>query len=360
MDIFKFHKLALEPILGHSHGEIPKEILLLSTADKEKLVAFIIGNGLGPLWHKLLKKNNVATLFSEEQVKRFEEVAMVVVAQYLMQKFILGMVVNIFEKELITYAIFKGAHLREILYREPAVRSAADIDILVHPFNIEKAAKVLVDAGFRLEVKQQNISHEITLYFNRVAIDLHWHILRPGRLRMSLTDEFLAKRYDYTSHIGFDSETTLFIMLVHPVFTKYSTTSLASLVRFVDLHEWIKQRSIDWSSLLLLLQKYGVCTAAWVTATYLQEVTGKTLPDSFLQKIKPSLLKRWYLKNWIITDRASKFLSKPFLIQLGLTLPAHDTIADAIRFITILAGERRQAGSRTKELLAALAVNPES
>lgn len=351
MEKFKFHKLALRPLLRTQHNEPFKEVISQSVADKEKLLEFILQNGLGPLWQKRLKKSNAVAIFSVEQIKRLESISFTVVAKYLMQKYVLGVVASIFEKESITYAIFKGAHLREIIYQEPAVRAAADIDILIHPLKLEKAVRTLVDAGFRLEVKQQNVSHEITLYLKNVAIDLHWHILRPGRLRMSLTDEFLAKRHDYTSHIGFDAETTLFIMLVHPVFTKYSTTSLASLVRFIDLLEWIKQRPIDWGSLLVLLQNYGVCTAAWVTATYLQEVTGETLPESFVQKIKPSLPKQWYLKNWIQTDRASKFFSKPFLIQLGFTLPAHDTIFDAIRFLRILSCEKKQSQSKTESLL---------
>lgn len=348
MDIYKYHKLALGPLL-HQQDSM-QAVLELSVVEKEQLVDFIQANGLGSLWYQLLKKDGSAAVFSEKLLKKLEGQSMAVVAMYLMQKYVLDQVAAIFQKESIVYAVFKGAHIREIIYSQPSVRPACDIDILIYPLDMTKAVKALVDSGFTLEVKQQNISHELTLVFRNVAIDLHWHILRPGRLRTSLTDEFLARQHDYGTHIGFDAETTLFIMLVHPVFTKYSTTSLASLVRFVDLLQWVKHQDIDWDDLLSLLEKYGVRTAAWVTVVYLQEVTGESLPHAFFQAIRPSRLKRYYLKGWIKSNRAESLYSYPLLIQLGFTIPAHDSIFDAIRFVRALKKEQKQAKTKMKSL----------
>ncbi len=353
MDTYKYHKLAMGPLINQSQDSL-KEIHSLSPMEKVKLVNFVQINGLGTLWHQLLKKHIEIVIFPQELIKSLEQTSKWAVARYLMQKHVMDTVATLFEEESIVYAIFKGAHLREIIYKQPTVREASDIDILIHPSDRNRAINTLINAGFVLEVKQQNISHEVTLVSRNVAIDLHWHILRPGRLRQSLTDEFLEKRYDYTTHIGFDAETTLFIMLVHPVFTKYSTTSLASLIRFVDLLQWIEQQQIDWDSVLVLLRKYGVSTAAWITAVYLHEVTGQSLPHSFVQHIKPSLFKQWYLKSWIQSNRASKMLSHPFLIQVGFTLPAHDSILDAVRFLRTLSLEKKQSQGKTETLLAAI------
>jgi hypothetical protein len=260
----------------------------------------------------------------------------------------------LFKKESIAYAVFKGTQIREVIYAEnPSIRPAADIDLLVYPVDLERTVQALIEAGFALDIKEQNISHEVTLSFKNVAIDLHWHILRPGRLRTSLTDEFLATRQHFDTHIGFNAETTLFIMLVHPVFTKYSTTYLASLVRMIDLIQWIRTQAINWDMLAKLLKKYGVCTAAWITATYLEMLTGETLPDLFLEQIRPGRLKCSYLNNWLLANRSSDFLNHPLAVQLGFTLPAHDNIFDASRFLLTLLQEKYSSKQKVEDLLAA-------
>ncbi len=353
MDIYRFHKLALVPLLQQRQDSLAA-VMELSAVEKEQFVNFIRINGLAVMWHQFLKEQCHAADFPPKLLKRLESLSMGVVATYLIQKHMLEQVATIFVKESIVHAVFKGAHIREIIYSQPSVRPSCDIDVLIYPSDMTRAVKALVDAGFSLEVKRQNISHELTLVSRNVSIDLHWHILRPGRLRTSLTDEFLSRRHDYGTHIGFDAETTLFLMLVHPVFTKYCTTSLASLVRFVDLLRWIKQQEIDWDSLLQLLESYGVKTAAWITAVYLQEVTGETLPPAFLGKIQPSGFKQRYLKGWISSNRAGRLYSHPLLIQLGLTIPAHDSISDAIRFLKTLGKEQKQAQAKMETLYAAI------
>jgi hypothetical protein len=146
-------------------------------------------------------------------------------------------------------------------------------------------------------------------------------------------------------------------MLVHPVFTKYSTTYLASLVRMIDLIQWLRTQSIHWDMLAKLLKKYGVCTAAWITATYLEMLTGETLPDLFLEQIKPGRLKRVYLNNWLLANRSSALLDHPLAIQLGFTLPAHDNIFDASRFLRTLFQEKYSSKQKVEDLLAATSKN---
>ncbi len=349
---YGYHKLALAPLLSWPDSVL-EEIAALSPSSKEGLFAFIRSNGLGPMWLQLLKQYPQFPIFNEELLQLFKRDSLELAARYLIQKHVLKTVAAIFNEKSIAHAVFKGAHIRELLYDSPSVRPAVDIDILIHPADVSESIEALTGIGFSLEVKEQNVSHEVTLYYKNVAVDLHWHILRPGRLRMSLTDEFLARRQNHQAHSGFDSETTVFIMLVHPVFTKYSTTSMASLVRFVDLLQWVEKQPIDWKNLLNMLSRYGVCTAAWITARYLYEITGKSLPDDFMLKIRPSFLKRIYLNIWIRYDLASKLMLYPFLIQIGLTLPAQDRFSDAVRFVKTLSAANMLAGKRKQELLAA-------
>ena len=96
-------------------------------------------------------------------------------------------------------------------------------------------------------------------------------------------------------------------------------------------HRWIDMHDIDWEKAYDWLEKGGVKTPAWVTTQWLEIITGKTLPESFIRKIEPSSLKKSYLLNWINKNYSTKFLEKPFLVKALFTLPVHDTFSDAIR-----------------------------
>jgi hypothetical protein len=89
--------------------------------------------------------------------------------------------------------------------------------------------------GYLLHTKTKNLTHEASLIKGSASIDLHWHILRPGRIPKALTSELLGDRTKYASHWSFSNEHNLFILLIHPVFAKYSTTTQCGLIRMLDL-----------------------------------------------------------------------------------------------------------------------------
>ena len=148
-----------------------------------RLEALILRQQLGPTWHARTKAN----AFAESRVKA----AMLYLSQMGAQRELDA----IFTAKGITYAIFKGAAIRESIYDDPSVRLCCDIDILVTPANRAAAARALVDAGYRLRVDPSLASHEVVLARPPVAIDLHWNLLRPGRTPDSMTDQMLARRH---------------------------------------------------------------------------------------------------------------------------------------------------------------------
>jgi hypothetical protein len=270
--------------------------------------------------------------------------------RYMQQQHTLNQAAEAFQSADITYAIFKGANIREQIYDNPAVRPSDDIDILVSKADKTRAIQAMVTAGFAFHPDPKNVSHEAGLIGPNGSIDLHWDIMRPGRTRIDLTDEFLATRKESANYWGFSNEAELFIMLVHPVFTKYATAPQASIMRLVDLCRWIDMHDIDWEKAYDWLEKGGVKTPAWVTTQWLEIITGKTLPESFIRKIEPSSLKKSYLLNWINKNYSTKFLEKPFLVKALFTLPVHDTFSDAFRAVRTLTREKKIALAETEKI----------
>lgn len=310
----------------------------------------ILRKDLGPLWHELLYQTQRQNTFPASLMLTMKKVSMLAAMNYLVQQQALQQAQNIFQQEKIPFAVFKGVHTREIIYGQPANRPASDIDILIDPAHKERAIKALTQSGFLLQPLAQNISHEVTLTTSSTAIDLHWHILRPGRLRKDMTPDFLATRQEFPTHWGISNEATLFVMLVHPVFTKYSTTPHTALIQMVDCVRWIQSRPIDWEQVSTWLRTGGVQTAAWITGDYLRLLTGITMPASFISSIRPSRARAIYLRKWIEWNLSSRFLQHPLIIQAAYTLPAHDTAKDALRAIRTMIQEKKAASEKMKSL----------
>lgn len=327
----------------------------LRKTDEHVFIRFLQVNGVAALWYETLKKYNETALFSPAGMAELHRFSLAAAAFYLRQQHTLHRITAIFAAAGIAHAVFKGAHVRELVYDNPAARPSCDIDILVAKADRVKAIRTLTAAGFSFHLDAANISHEGHLSDGNATLDLHWDILRPGRTRVDMTDVFLAQKEKFPNHWGLNNEAALFVMLVHPVFTKYSTTPQASLVRMVDLVRWTRDRQIDWDKVAEHLEQAGVKTAAWTTATWLAMLTEITLPISFMQRIKPGSARAWYLRQWLQQNLPTRLLKHPTLIKAGFTLPAHDTLTDAWRAIRQALREKNQAEHNTKKLLNEIA-----
>jgi hypothetical protein len=160
-----------------------------------------------------------------------------------------------------------------------------------------------------------------------------------------MVETLLHNRTDYGSHWGMSHGATLFLMLVHPVFRKYSTTPHASLVRLMDIAYLLDQHPESTDEARHLLQISGLTTAGWITTTWLHMLTGNSKARALADTLRPGKLKQKYLYNWLTTNRTTRLLDKPLWIQLGFTLPAHDTWADAIRTLQQAKRCKREARS---------------
>jgi hypothetical protein len=99
----------------------------------------------------------------------------------------------LFEEAGIAWVAMKGAHVRECVYPDPALRAASDIDLLILPEDRRRAARVLLDAGYTAHVEPANISHEAT--FSQVpSISICTGTCRRRAAPHRMTAELIARR----------------------------------------------------------------------------------------------------------------------------------------------------------------------
>lgn len=314
---------------------------LCGAVDAARAVAIFADEGIASLWDERISRSDFPARLSPEQARltaafkaqRWREAGL-----YLAQSAAIGEIDDLFERAGIGYAVFKGAQVRAWVWDDPSLRSANDIDILVHARDRSHAMAVLEKAGFSRAGRETPHSHEITLQRTPVAIDLHWDILRPERMRCDLITPFLSTRTRQGGFFGLNTEAALTVMLVHPVFARYVNNLSACNV--ADYQMWLRKRTIDWDAVHETLERAGFKTAAWIMLTWYAMLLGPrcraSLP-AIAERLKPGPFKRAYLERWLSLDLPVRLWSIPLLTPLAFTLPAHDTAQDAVRALSAAA-----------------------
>jgi hypothetical protein len=290
---------------------------------------FLIRQGLGPLW-------NAATLDDGDNpgdpLKALRIDATVI---YLLHRSVLADLDKTFENAGITYAVFKGAHVREWVYADAALRNPADIDVLIRPIDRERAVRALIAAGYSPNPDAATVSHELALTRHGVEIDVHWHVTRPRRLRIEVSDEIVGRRQRVAGFWAVSNADAVFLMLIHPAFTKYVSSPSMRLIRVVDFLYVVRDHPVEWPLVADLLDRCGVRAAAWTVLTWFQMLhpLARGVPAAFVARIAPGRLRAWYLRAWLRHDLPTRLHSLPMAIQVGFTLLFHDRPSDAWRAI---------------------------
>lgn len=303
--------------------------------------SFIVDHGLGPLWHERTGR------------EEFHECRLAAEALYLAQEHALSEIGAVLDNAGIEFVVFKGAANRLLLNENPAIRACHDIDLLVRPEDRVRAASVLVEAGFTAVSDALNISHELLLSRGIVDIDLHWGLLREGRLRRDCVADMLSCRRRVHNTWMLAAEDAFFVLLVHPAFAKHLAAWNMGLHRVADIVTWLRTQSFDWQSVRGRLQQNGVQTAAWTTLRWVQFLTcrsgGTPRPLVTLNKMltdtQPGQLRREWLDRWLRSNVSERTTNVHWARLLGFSLFLHDTPSDAMRAFVGRYRARRQSAT---------------
>lgn len=352
-DPFSRHRLALAAIGADLvGGDLRAALQCAARSDALLFADFLVKQGLGSYWHHLVTEQDGALEITPAFANALREARLAETALYLGQKAVLEELDRLFGSQDIIYAVIKGAHVRELVYADPALRPASDIDVLVDLDQREAAARALIGAGFRLHADPENISHEAAFTRGAVAIDLHWDILRPGRTRIKVPKLLLDRRQRVGDFWGVSNSDTAFLMLVHPAFAKYVCSPNMGLIRVADFMLWLHKRPVEWDAVAERLEETGLSTAAWTMLKWfamLWRPERMPVPQEFVARVQPGAARRRYLAYWVQHNLPTRWFDKPELIQLGFTLLLHDRPSDAVH--AILGWMRARRGRNADTLL---------
>jgi hypothetical protein len=300
----------------------------------------VVDHGLGPLWHERTGRDE------------FRGSRLAAEALFLAQQEALRTIGGVLTDAGIEHAVIKGAANRERVYANPALRACHDLDVLVRPEDRLAATSALMKAGFVPSPDERSISREIVLSGQRVDVDLHWGLLREGRLRIDPIADMLARRRRSGDMWVLADDDALFLLLVHPAFAKHLDAWEMGLHRVLDLLEWLRRRAMDWPAVRARLERAGVTTAAWATLRWVDLLAVGQQPDvlaTMLGDLEPGELRSAWLDRWLQADLPARTAGARWLRLLAFSAFLHDTPQDALR---ALAGQRRAARRQEADLEA--------
>lgn len=332
-NLYMLQQLTLLPFIQRDWiTDSVHQLDLLDSGTLSNLVKFLITNNLGPPWNEEIDSKVLSRAFTQTQLKKLKGDNQLFAVRYLQQKAAMYEVSSLLEQNSVVHLFFKGSHTREVAYTRPATRLTCDIDLLVASKDREFAIDLLANKGYSLHINNDNTTHEVSLNKGLVSIDLHWHILRPGRVSSNLTEQLLSNRIRHGHYFACSPEEHLMILLIHPVFTEYSTITQSGLIKLLDIVLWLNVHDVDWYKLRNLLYLNHVQTPAWITLQYLNLITGMEFPSTFVQTIKPSSWRAMYLNFWIKNNLPARLKRWSMFVKIGFTLLAHDTLAHSVSF----------------------------
>jgi Uncharacterised nucleotidyltransferase len=204
-----------------------------------------------------------------------------------------------FEAAGLSWVAMKGPVLSAHHYTDAGDRMYGDIDLLVHQHDFPKAVRLLEDAGYRHDIHnwalaEADMAGQITMFTDRVSVDLHWHLHYSRESRRSF-------RLRPTEMLGRTRDVSLGPMSVptfDPVDSLWSTCFHAArsdghrLVWFKDIERILAVDEPDLDEVVRRSRAYRVAPPVGLMLARAKRILGAPVPDATIDALTPQPLLR--------------------------------------------------------------------
>lgn len=142
---------------------------------------------------------------------------------------------------------YKGVPLARTLYGDAALRPSGDIDVMVHPDNMERASALLLEQGWVFEREWEIHRNFVKSYWgNDIVVEMHWVSQREGEYYLP-PERLWQEIHPTADGWDFTPEMTLFIIMLHAA--RHSFTPYRQMIDIA--HAVVKWGdTLDWQRLL--------------------------------------------------------------------------------------------------------------
>ncbi len=244
----------------------------------EQAVLASKGN-ISPLFFYFLKKENLLSSVDERIRRGLYRDYVAAQAEYLYHRNDPDLIISLFEREKITFLVFKGLYTRRF-YPDPSLRLMGDYDFLIHYEDLEKVKKLLVENGFEI-VKVlgreflDRIGAEVTFRGSGdwKYIDVHYRLFQ--KFRYPFDEESVWSRSRGISDFFHypTPEDQFVITIIHILKDGFSLP----LVPWWDLY-FIFKRGPDFDYIMYQVKESGISRGFTTVMKVMEETFGLSFP----------------------------------------------------------------------------------
>ena len=276
----------------------------LSSSGWDRLIQRSLRHSVTPLLYDHLKKNaNVP----DRHLERLRDIYLqsAVMSIRLFHK--LSKVLQLINDSGIPVIVLKGACLAEVVYRNPALRTMYDVDLLFMRRDLTRAQKILMDAGYD--------PHSAQLF-----LDIHWDIDLTST-PLSIEMEGIWERAQPcviadVEVLVLSTEDLLIHLCVH--LSYHHLFGAAGLRTLYDIRETIRYYSgrIQWEVVRDRSREWGIGNSVRLTLLLARDLLNADVPDKVLEGLRQDDLdprvKTWAMEQIFNHRGASLDLSPHF------------------------------------------------
>jgi hypothetical protein len=334
-----------------SGQQAAREILLLCTTAsispgrKERVSQILAGivdwqylfylaefHGVAPLIAYHLMNNGLSKKVPQHYLERLSRIYNGTLYRNAILSNELTKVLSVFSQHGIAAIVLKGTVLADQLYGNLALRSVADMDILVQPEQVAQANSLLLGMGYQQPTSKETWEHPFhePPYYKQAQFPLFIELHR------NLDDERLVAvprpeiwRRAQLLHIPegntavLSPEDSLLFLSDH--ISKHSNQLLKSLN---DIAELLKkyEKILDWDYIVKSARSWEIGAAVYCYLRRSQELLGAPVPASVVRALKPKAWRRWLLdflvsrEFFICTTRLTKLQDETYTIVRSLMM----------------------------------------
>ena len=195
--------------------------------------------------------------------------------------------------------LVKGLWLTQLVYRDLKARATGDIDLLLHPQDIERFTRIAQDLGFELPgnfaqiIDLASANNEFTLVHTTqdAHLDIHWALTHPIE-ETPINEKELWQRSEIVSlaaipcrSLGLEDHVlyVCFHCAGHHRFLHVGPRALLDVAHLISG----PPRSIDWNDLVARARKLGWSRSAWLMFELVRENLGVQPPQTVLDALRP-------------------------------------------------------------------------
>jgi len=210
----------------------------------------------------------------------------------------LSQILGVLHDEGIPVIVLKGAYLAEVVYRNVALRSMGDIDLMVRKGDLSRVEAKLLAMGYAQRM-QWHIDVDYATHHHLhpltraegVPIEIHWTIERPTN-PFTIDIDGLWRRARPARIAGADvlvlcPEDLLLHLCLH---TAFDHRFLLGLRACWDIFEIIQHHGpdIDWKQVQDRAREWGIAKYVHLTLQLAKELLGAAVPVQALAALKPN------------------------------------------------------------------------